>query len=724
MFAKTLSAVGVVLVVAVCALSVVLLSPLGAGSDDYIEYLKQRSVLLQAPALEQAFSRQGAQWHHPYGLARPEDFLSLSSAWLSVYPAAIIGRRGDSVLQTLSDPALLQTIEAVGIDAIHTGPMKRSGSIVGKQYYPTIDGHFDRIELTIDPDFGTQAQYQRFVRTAGAHGIALIGDLVPGHTGKGPDFRLAERNVPGFPGIYSMVEVRPKDWSLLPAVPEGKESVGLSLETVQTLEERGYIVGPLDAVIFARPGIKESNWSATAVVTGVDGTKRRWVYLHLFKRGQPSLNWLDPTFAAQRLLTADMLHSLKVLGAQGLRLDATMFLGIGPGPDDQKGWLSGHPLSNHATSTVAMMIRKFGGFSFQEQNVDLDTLKEAMLSGSDLSYDFATRPGYLYAIVTGDAGPLRLMLREMLAYGVRPMRLVHALQNHDELMLEITHLRMHGDKLFVYEGKRVEGRTLFAQVHRRPIRAATGDHAPYNASFAMSPGVCSTFAGLVAATIGVEDLTTITPEQIDQIRNAHLVAAAYNALQPGAFALSAWDLVGALPVPREAVLDLLADNDCRWLNRGAYDLTGVAPTSTESSSGLPRAVALYGPLPDQLETPRSFASRLKEMLAIRKALAIAQARLVAVPRVINPGLLLLVNELPHGESARFQLTAVNFGRSVVEEVILDDRMEGGTTRAIFSTRRGAINEALRTEGIHPVVRLEPLEAKIIIRGKGPIGKSR
>ncbi|MEE9549098.1 MAG: hypothetical protein V3W08_01715, partial [Candidatus Binatia bacterium] len=90
MFAKPLSAFWAALVVAVCALSVVLISPLGAGSDDYIEYLKERSMLLQAPALEQAFSRQGAQWHHPYGLARPEDFLSLSSAWLSVYPAAII----------------------------------------------------------------------------------------------------------------------------------------------------------------------------------------------------------------------------------------------------------------------------------------------------------------------------------------------------------------------------------------------------------------------------------------------------------------------------------------------------------------------------------------------------------------------------------------------------------------------------------------------------------
>ena len=36
--------------------------------------------------------------------------------------------------------------------------------------------------------------------------------------------------------------------------------------------------------------------------TGVDGVTRRWVYLHYFKEGQPTLNWLDPSFAAPRMV--------------------------------------------------------------------------------------------------------------------------------------------------------------------------------------------------------------------------------------------------------------------------------------------------------------------------------------------------------------------------------------------------------------------------------------
>ena len=77
----------------------------------------------------------------------------------------------------------------------------------------------------------------------------------------------------------------------------------------------------------------------------------------------------------------------------------------------------------------------------------------------------------------------------------------------------------------------------------------------------------------------------------------------YNAMQPGVFALSGWDLVGALTLPADSVKILLADGDTRWINRGSYDLLGTNPGATKSSTDLPRAQALYGPLPEQLRTP-------------------------------------------------------------------------------------------------------------------------
>ena len=68
----------------------------------------------------------------------------------------------------------------------------------------------------------------------------------------------------------------PSGWTL-PDVPEGADAVNLDPGTEQVLADRGYIIGALQRVIFYAPGVKETNWSATAPVLGVDGRTRRWV---------------------------------------------------------------------------------------------------------------------------------------------------------------------------------------------------------------------------------------------------------------------------------------------------------------------------------------------------------------------------------------------------------------------------------------------------------------
>ena len=679
-------------------------------------------MLLQHDSLVNSYAGQSGQWQHAYGLSRPADFLKQGSVWFAAYPDALVGEAGAKALDILASPQLHRLLSDVGVEAIHTGPMKRSGSISGKEYGPSIDGHFDRIESVVDPEYGSEAEYKNFVSVASQHGIDVIGDLVPGHTGKGPDFRLAEQNEPGFPGLYTMIEIRAEDWSVIPSVPSTQDSVNLSQPIIHALKDRGYdLIGPLDAEVFARPGIKESSWSATDIVRGVDGKDRRWVYLHIFKQGQPSLNWSDPSFAAHRLITADMLHSLKVLGAKGLRLDATMFLGIEAGSRMEKGWLAGHPLSTQVTDLLGMMARKFGGFSFQELNTDLLTIQRSLRSGPDFNYDFTTRPGYLYALVVGDGGPLRLMLRQMLSYEIQPTRLVHGLQNHDELMLETTHLSVFGDEIFEWEESRQRGDSLFEHIHEKVISATTGDHAPYNKVFAMSPGVCSTLPGLIAASLGIRDITQITVEQTEKIKQIHLMAAAFNALQGGIFLLSGWDLVGALPIPTESVEDFIADNDHRWINRGGYDLLRTGDGVDFSIHGLPKARSLYGDLEAQLKDQGSFASRLKAMLALRKSLGISESELVSVPEVTQPGVVILINRLPEaaGKPQSWQLTALNFGKVGVQQRVTHAGL-AGNAKMLWSNLQGAIEEDVVFDDESLTLDLQPLEAKlIVINGVSP-----
>ena len=145
-----------------------------------------------------------------------------------------------------------------------------------------------------------------------------------------------------YPGIYHMVEIPPEDWQLLPEVLPGKDSVNLDRQAEGRLQRAGYIVGRLQRVIFHDPGIKDTNWSATAPVTGPDGVERRWVYLHYFKDGQPSINWLDPTFAGMRLVIGDALHALVISALPRSGWTPTASSGWRRAPRVAPGWSEGH----------------------------------------------------------------------------------------------------------------------------------------------------------------------------------------------------------------------------------------------------------------------------------------------------------------------------------------------------------------------------------------------
>jgi trehalose synthase len=515
--------------------------------------------------------------------------------------------------------------------------------------------------------FGSELEFRRLCEVAAAYGGIVIDDIVPGHTGKGPDFRLAEMKVGDYPGIYHMVEIPREDWHLLPEVPPGKDSVNLDAEAEDRLQRAGYIVGRLQRVIFQDPGIKDTNWSATAPVTGPDGVERRWVYLHYFKDGQPSINWLDPTFAGVRLVIGDALHSLGHLGAGALRLDANGFLGIERSIDgDGPAWSEGHPLSEAANQLIASMVRKVGGFTFQELNLSIDDIKTTSERGADLSYDFVNRPAYAHALATGDTEFLRMTLNASLQLGLQPIGLVHALQNHDEMTYELVHFAIrHKDDTFRFRGVELTGGELAVKIRNELIERLTGEAAPYNAVFTTN-GIASTIATIIAGALGYTDLMNLSQVRIEKIKQAHLLLAMFNAWQPGVFALSGWDLCGMLTLERSKVSRLLASGDTRWIHRAAYDLMDYQPEATESPSKVPRGASLYGSLPEQLLDPNSFASRLREVLAVRSRYRISTSVQVDVPEVPDKAMLVMVHLLDTGQ---LQATVLNFSnRSIAGRV--------------------------------------------------------
>jgi len=650
----------------------------------YVAWLEQQSMLHDATVMGRQLAGRAEMWASPYAHPDPRAAVQQASVWLTAYPLSQITAPGQSFLGALGAQELWAALAEIGVEAIHTGPLKLAGGISGWLPTPSVDGHFDRISMQIDPVFGTEDEFREMCANAARRHGTIIDDIVPGHTGKGADFRLAELNYLDYPGIYHMINIPEEAWGLLPDVPEGQDSVNLNRDAEHALAEAGYIIGELQRVIFYEPGVKETNWSVTPPIYDYKGVLRRWVYLHYFKEGQPSINWLDPTFAGMRLVMGDALHSLLDLGSGGLRLDANGFLGVEKSLDQAPGWSEGHPLSQAANQLIGSMVRKVGGFTFQELNLAMDDILHTSAVGPDLSYDFITRPAYQFALCTADTEFLRLTLREALNLGIDQASLVHAMQNHDELTYELVHFAArHRDDHYTLGGVDYTGGELAEHVREVMRQKLTGDAAPYNSTFVQN-GIACTTASVIAASLGITDLAEITDADARRIANAHLLLCMYNAWQPGVFALSGWDLVGALPLDRSKVRSLISGGDTRWIERGAYDLLGSQPDAKRSASGMPTATALYGPLPDQLASQTSFASRLAGILKIRKRHGIATGTLLDVPEVAVKSMLVLVNRL---ESGVVQITALNFSAEKVTGRVQSEHIPAGRVIDLTTRRK-------------------------------------
>lgn len=690
------------------------LGAIEAPTDAEIEQNEKVSMLFQSDELAHKYSGERQQWLRPYGMPEPalmctpqsEKVCQFASAWLTIYPRSMIVPSGSSVLGELDQNGLWEMLEQIGINVLHTGPMKLSGQLVDGKLEPSVDGGFDRIGYEIDPLFGTRHEYVAMVKMAAKHHALIAGDLVPGHTGKGPDFWLALRNFKDYPGIFHMVEIDKKDWGSLPVVPKERQSVNLSPDQVDALKEKEYIIGQMDKVYFYDPKVKLTNWSVTPEIMGVDGKIRRWVYLHMFKEGQPSLNWLDPTFGANRIVAGDIVISLGTYGAKLLRLDANAFLGEEIVPGQKKAFSYGHPLSLISSDLISMMTRKLGGFTFQELDASIPMVKAFMEYGPDLSYDFLTRGAYMNALTFQNADVLRLVTREMMAQDLQPNRLIHALQNHDEFNFSYNFMKLEPNKLYNWKGAKVPGNVLGQKIMDADIETLASPLYPYNTR--NDSGVSSTILGMAAAALGIADIYKLTPEEKTRLKNAHLLVTFYNAMQPGVFAISAWDLLGAFPLSKSEAKEFLdTDGDTRWLNRGGYDLMGENPDITQSVFGLPRAQTLYAPLPIQLAEECSYASLLKKMLAAREKYGVPHAKLIAIPDV-SPQLYVALYRLPKSEE--LLMVAMNFGQTKHAETLSSNEFVGKEAYDIVTEKTE--QNALGAKGFQ--LMLEPFETKAIL----------
>lgn len=697
-----------------------------APKPHYIHWLKQQSMLHRVDKLVRAIPTNLVLGSSSSPAS--EATLERTSTWVSLYPPAVMTRDGESVLSTIQQMVEQGVFTDLGIQAIYTTPLNHSGGIRGQEHTPSTDGNFDPIAFDIDPVLGTNEEYCALINAACDRQISVIGNLVPLHTGQGPDFLLALLGEPEYRTIYMLAEIAENDWDMLP--PEAGDARAdsvipcslVTIEQAELLRQKRYIPGIIHSADASLAATEMSGWSATDRICGSDGKIRRWVYLHFFKPTQPALNLDHPDGQALRLINALAINQVLHQQVAGLRLDAVPF-SIEGQPDASMCWDTYTPSAIRKVNQISSLIRMLGGFSFQELMSALQEVRKFTEYGADLTYDFFTRPAYLHAALTGNAALLRLAFRLLLEAGIQPRSLVHDLQNHDELTYQVPELELRGSDLFEFERESILGSELRERILTEMRERAAGPHASWNKLFrAAEDGIATTLVGFLAAGLNIDPYTA-QGEDLARIRKLHLLVARTNAMQPGVFSLSGWDLVGALPLRDDEVDPRLLDGeDYRWLNRGGVDLIGVNPQATRSAGGLTRAQSLYGSLPAQLADEHSFAAQLKRMLAARAHYCIAQGELKSPPPEPdrrNAGLCILPMELP--AEARWAMTVLNFARTPVTQALNLPRLLGVPegrmrNRRIIDAETGQSAGMIDVHGMY-TLRLEALEGKTLIIGR-------
>ena len=166
-----------------------------------------------------------------------------------------------------------------------------------------------------------------------------------------------------------------------------------------------------------------------------------------------------------------------------------------------------------------------------------------------------------------------------------------------ELTYELVHFTtLHRDDLYTYHGEEITGADLADTIRQDLTDRLTGESAPYNLIFTTN-GIASTTGTVIAAALGYTRIDNLSAEQIRRIRQAHLLLAMFNALQPGVFSISGWDLLGMLTIDPDEIAPLLETGDTRWIHRSTYDLMGFQPNFEQPAMGMPDILPPLAPHP-------------------------------------------------------------------------------------------------------------------------------
>ena len=204
-----------------------------------------------------------------------------------IYPRSFADGDGDGIGDLRGVESRLESLQALGIDAIWFSPFFKS---------PQKDAGYDVSDYkSIDPLFGTNEDFEKLLAKAKSLGIRIIVDLVPNHSSDQHElFQAALKAAPGSPerDMYMFRDGKGENGEL---PPNNWESV-----------------------------FGGQAWSR---ITEADGSLGQW-YLHIFDSSQPDFNWENPKVHE---FFEGVLRFWLDKGVDGFRIDVAHGLVKAPG---------------------------------------------------------------------------------------------------------------------------------------------------------------------------------------------------------------------------------------------------------------------------------------------------------------------------------------------------------------------------------------------------------
>src|SRR4028118_1657075 len=97
------------------------------GNADYVEWLKEQSMLADATPFATQFSGRGSMWQNPFAKPDPRAAVEKASVWFTAYPISTITKPGTTFLGAPGDEALRSAFAQIGIDGPRTGAARTAG---------------------------------------------------------------------------------------------------------------------------------------------------------------------------------------------------------------------------------------------------------------------------------------------------------------------------------------------------------------------------------------------------------------------------------------------------------------------------------------------------------------------------------------------------------------------------------------------------------------------